>query len=177
MLTGKGDALKITSVISAALVSAAILVLAVAGSLNPTRSAFANLISTAAQAQELTPEERMRRRFPQPAKVSHLIGLPVLDGKDRTIGYVENVVRTPDGKVRLIVPYSSWLGWPRHAGPLAQFRRDVAVPIENAVILGRQINIIDMDRPDFDKAPTWRTANGDAAIQKDDTILIGLGRR
>src|SRR5262245_23208627 len=47
------------------------------------------------QEAKLTPEERMRRRFPQPAKVGFLVGLPVLDYDDVTIGYVRHVVRTP----------------------------------------------------------------------------------
>src|SRR6188474_3629983 len=31
--------------------------------------------------ENLTPEQRMNRRYPQPVKVGALIGLPVLDGK------------------------------------------------------------------------------------------------
>ena len=35
---------------------------------------------------EMTPEQKMQARFPQPAKVGHLIGLPVLDGNDSAQG-------------------------------------------------------------------------------------------
>jgi hypothetical protein len=140
------------------------------------RSATTKVIRVAAETPEPSPEQKMRARFPQPVKVGDLFGLPVLDSQDRTIGYVDNVVRSKAGKIRLIVPYSSWLGWPKNVGPLASLRRPVAVPIEVVAILGRQIDALDMDRPDFDKAPTW-TANGDTPIAKDEIIRIAIGRR
>src|SRR5262249_18406497 len=52
-----------------------------------------------------TPEARMQRRFPQDVRVGDLIGLPVLDGYHQTLGRVRQVVRTPDGKIKLIVAY------------------------------------------------------------------------
>jgi hypothetical protein len=168
--------LKLSLSICAAAVFASLSITALVAYPSQIRMVAANLIVTPAQAQEPSPEEKMRRRFPQPAKVGHLIGLPVLDGEDRTLGYVEDVVRSPEGKIRLIVPYSSWLGWPRHVGPLAGFRRPIAVPIEVVAILGRHINAIDMDRPEFEKAATW-ASKGDASIPKDETIAIALGKR
>ena len=71
-------------------------------------------------------EAQYKRRFPQPATVGHLIGLPVLDDDDVTLGHVEKVVRTPEGKIELIVSYSKWFGW---------FGRPVAVPLEAVTIL------------------------------------------
>ena len=68
---------------------------------NPIRSALlalALVISAAAHADE-TPEERMQRRFPQPVKVGDLIGLPVYDDSQSTLGHVREVVRTPAGKI------------------------------------------------------------------------------
>jgi hypothetical protein len=53
-------------------------------------------------------------------------GLPVLDENDSTLGFVQQVVRTPQGTVKLVVSYSRWFGW---------FGRPVAVPIEAVVIL------------------------------------------
>src|SRR4051812_21390625 len=53
--------------------------------------------------ENLSPEEKMRRRFPQPVRVGDLIGLPLLDWDDSTLGYVRHVVRTPEGKIQLIV--------------------------------------------------------------------------
>lgn len=125
---------------------------------------------------EMTPEQKMQARFPQPAKVGHLIGLPVLDGDDSTIGYVQQVTRTPEGKILLIVPYRAWFGWARDGGPLSWGRRPVAVPIEVVNILARQINAIDMDRGMFEKAPTWAAGQSEPLLP-DETIKIALGRR
>ena len=133
-------------------------------------------IQSAPTPAEKTPAEKMKSRYPQPVKVSDLIGLPVLDARDRTLGYVEKVVRSSEGMVRLIVPYSSWLGWPRHVGPFESVRRPVAVPIETVVILGRQIDALDMDRSEFDRAPAW-TGQNEKPIPADEIIKIAIGRR
>jgi hypothetical protein len=37
--------------------------------------------------------------------------LPALDLNASTLGYVHQVVRTPEGKIELIVSYSRWWGW------------------------------------------------------------------
>src|ERR1700694_40 len=47
--------------------------------------------------------ERMNRRFPQPVRVGDLIGLPVLDDRASTLGFVRQVVRTAAGKTVLVV--------------------------------------------------------------------------
>ena len=60
--------------------------------------------------------ERMNRRFPQPVRVGDLIGLPVLDDRSSTLGFVRQVVRTAAGKIELIVSYSRWFGWFGAAG-------------------------------------------------------------
>ena len=74
----------------------------------------------------------MRRRFPQPVRVGDLIGLPLLDDSSRTIGFVRQVVRTPQNEIELIVSYDGWFGWGA---------RPVAVPIEVVGILGRQTGL------------------------------------
>ena len=116
---------------------------------------------------KLPPEERMKRRWPQPVKAGFLIGLPILDYDDSTIGHVRKVVRTADGKILLIVAYGRWLTWNK---------RLVAVPIETVAILGRQINALEMLPEDFDKAPTWNDAGGQD-IAADATIQIAITRR
>lgn len=123
---------------------------------------------------ELSPEEKMRKRFPQPVRTGDLVGLPVLDENDSTIGYIEQVVRMEDGKVRLIVPYGQWFGFLRNP-PLLK-RRRVAVPIEVVAILAKQVNAIDMSRQDFDNAATWTSA-ADPPIPANETIQIAVGRR
>jgi hypothetical protein len=112
-------------------------------------------------------EERMNRRFPQPVRVGDLIGLRVLNDDDVTLGFVRQVVRTPEGKIQLIVSYSKWLGY---------FGRPVAVPIEVVAILGRQLAALDMPPSEFAAAPTWQSADA-TVLPVDDTIRIALGRR
>lgn len=112
-------------------------------------------------------EARMQMRFPQPVRVGDLIGLPVLDDGDSTLGRVRAVVRDPQGKIKLIVSYSWWWGL---GG------RPVAVPLEVVGILGRQIAAIDMPRAEFAAAPTW-TAGPDRPIPPEETIRIAITRR
>ncbi|MGI8526055.1 MAG: hypothetical protein ACR2K5_07710, partial [Pseudolabrys sp.] len=113
-----------------------------------------------------------QRRFPQAVLVGDLLGLPVLDGNDSTIGYVRQVVRSRDLKVFLIVPYSSSFGWLR----TEYGKRPVAVPIELVALLARQINAEDMSREDFDRAPSW-TPGQDDPIPAGEKTPIALGRR
>lgn len=117
--------------------------------------------------QDDSPEAKFKRRFPQKARVGDLIGLPVLDDDDVTLGNVQKIVRTPEGKIRLIVSYSKWFGW---------FGRPVAVPIEVVAILGRQIASLDMEPAEYEKAPTWSPGQ-EQVLSDNDTILIALGRR
>ena len=121
----------------------------------------------ATDAQDDLPEAKMNSRFPQKVRVGDLIGLPILDDDDVTLGYVQMVVRTPEGKIKLIVSYSRWFGW---------FGRPVAVPIEVVAILGRQIASLDMPPKEYEAAPTW--SNGkDQTIPDDEIIRIALARR
>jgi hypothetical protein len=110
--------------------------------------------------------ERMNRRFPQPVRVGDLIGLPVLDDRASTLGFVRQVVRTAAGKIQLIVSYSRWFGW---------FGRPVAVPIEVVGIEGRQLASLDMPRSDYAAAPTWQGQDA-TALPGDATIRIALAR-
>ena len=109
----------------------------------------------------------MNRRFPQKVKVGDLIGLPVLDDNDVTLGRVQRVVHTPEGKIKLIVGYSKWFGW---------FGRPVAVPIEVVAILARQIASLDMPPAEYEAAPTW-TEGKDTPIPYSEIIHIAVTRR
>ena len=121
-----------------------------------------------AMAEENMPAaERMRRRFPQPAKVGSLIGLPVIDENTRTLGYVREVVRTRQGAVKLIVSSGGWFGWGA---------RLIAVPIEVLGIAGRQLVSLDMPRSDYATASTWQRGD-EQVIPNDDNISVALARR
>lgn len=123
-----------------------------------------------------TAEEKMKARFPQPAKVGDLIGLPLLDKDDKTIGYVQHIAKTSNGKIEIVTQYGRWFGWLRYPGFVDDFRRPVAIPIEAVVILGRQINVLEMDRNQIDSAPTWSAQKG-TPLATNEFIKIGLGRR
>lgn len=118
-------------------------------------------------SQDDSLEARFARRFPQKVKVGDLIGLPVLDDDDVTLGHVRQVVRSPEGKIKLVVSHSRWFGW---------FGRPVAVPIEAVAILAKQIASIEMPPSDYKKAPTW-TAGTDTALSEGEIIRIALTRR
>ena len=123
-----------------------------------------------------SPEVLMNRRYPQPVRTGDLIGLPLLDYDDSTIGYVRDVVRTQDSKIFLIVPYGRWFGWLRAGGPFDWNRRPVGVPIETVAILGRQINAIDMSREDIDQLPAFQNVEV-RPVPPNEIIKIALGRR
>ena len=117
--------------------------------------------------ENLSPEEKMRRRFPQPVRVGDLIGLPLLDWDDSTLGYVRHVVRTPEGKIQLIVNQGRLFGW---GGRLVQ------VPIEAVAILARQLDLLDISVEEFRAAPAWSAATTQP-IPSDDMIRIAISRR
>jgi hypothetical protein len=126
--------------------------------------------------KELSPEQKMSRRFPQPIRVGALLGLPVLDWRDSTIGFITQVVRTPAGKIELIVPYRSWLGWLPSGRLFDWGRRPVAVPLETVAILARQVAALDMSREQFDAASSFAASHA-APLGADETIQIAITRR
>jgi hypothetical protein len=112
-------------------------------------------------------QERMQRRFPQPVRVGDLIGLRVLDDGDSTLGFVRQVVRTPQNKIELVVTYGGWFGWGA---------RPVAVPIEVIGIEGRQLASLDMPRSEYAAAPTWQESD-ERVLPDDASIRVALARR
>lgn len=120
---------------------------------------------------EDTPEARMARRWPQPIRVGDLVGRPVVDDDDVILGHVRQVVRTPAGKILLIVPHRRsfwrWFGW---------LPRPVAVPIEVVVSIGRNTASVDMQPKAYAAAPTW-IEGSDHPLGDDETILIAIGKR
>ena len=118
-----------------------------------------------------TTERNFERRYPQAVRVGHLIGLPVLDDRDSTYGYIRAVIRGSDGKFQLIVPYRGWFGW----APTDLGRKTVAVPVEAVAILARQVIALDFKRDQFAVAPEYTGA--DAPLGADETIRMAVYRR
>ena len=113
-------------------------------------SAPAASATPATTAVALSPEEKMRRRYPQPVQ-RRRPGRPAgvwTTTTARSVTSGASCVR-PSGKVQLIVPYGGFLGWRQ---------RLVAVPIEVVAIAGRQLAALDMTRAQFDAAPAWNEA-------------------
>jgi hypothetical protein len=119
------------------------------------------------EADGLTPEERMNRRFPQKVRVGDLLGLPLLDYDDRTLGHVKEAVRTSDGKIVLVSLCNDWFGYDG---------RLVGIPIETVAILARHLNVLDIPREDFPSLPTWKEGDG-RQIPDDAIIRIAISRR
>jgi hypothetical protein len=123
--------------------------------------------NTSGETRQLSPEEKMQRRFPQPARVGDLIGLPLLDDDDRALGHIRHVVRTQAGKLQLIVMSGGFLGWGQNL---------VVVPIEVVAIAGRQLAALDMTRAEFATAPVWNEPLT-SRLGPDDVIRVALYRR
>ena len=111
-------------------------------------------------------KERYLKRFPQPAQIGDLIGMPVLDLNSKTLGYVQQVVQTPAGEIEFIVGYSRWWGW---------FGRPVAVPLEALGIEGGHLVSLDMQPSEYDAAPTWHDT-GATPLPADATVRVALSR-
>ena len=111
-------------------------------------------------------KERYLKRFPQPARIGDLIGMPVLDLNSKTLGYVEKVVQTSTGEIKFIVGYSRWWGW---------FGRPIAVPLEALGIEGGHLVSLDMSPSEYAAAPTWHDTRT-TALPGDATVRVALSR-
>jgi hypothetical protein len=76
-------------------------------------------------------------------------------------------VRTPEGKIHLIVNQGRLFGW---GGRLVQ------VPIEAVAILARQIDLLDLPLKEFRAAPALSVATTQP-IPSGDMIRIAISRR
>jgi hypothetical protein len=119
------------------------------------------------EEKQPTPEEKMAKRWPQPVKVSFLLGLPVLDENSSIIGYVHAVVRTSEGKVQIVMPIGGFLGLGS---------RLVPIPVEIVGMLGAQVAVIDMPDDRFQQSPTW-TMSRAKPLDPSETIRVAITRR
>ena len=108
-------------------------------------------------------KERYLKRFPQPARVGDLIGMPVLDLNSKTLGSVRRVVRNPAGEIHFIVDYSRWWGW---------FGR---LPLEALGVEGGHLVSLDMSPSEYAAAPTWRDREA-IPLPNDAIVRVALSR-
>jgi hypothetical protein len=111
-------------------------------------------------------KERYLKRFPQPARVGDLIGMPVLDLDSKTLGSVRRIVRNSAGGIQFIVDYSRWWGW---------FGRPVAVPLEALGIEGGHLVSLDMSPSEYDAASTWHDTAA-TPLPAAATVRVALSR-
>jgi hypothetical protein len=119
-------------------------------------------------AANMAEDERMKHRYPQPIRVGALIGARVSDNDSRTIGYISQVIRTPQGRIDVVVDCCGWFGWGA---------RPVTVPIAVLGALGGEVVSLDRMRSNYASAPTWQSAADDTVLPNDDTVQIALARR
>ena len=155
---------------------AAALMFSLAGSVSAPSLALAaspqEVQASKPDEKNLTPEQKMARRHPQPVRVGDLIGLPMLDQNDSTLGTIQQVVRTPAGRIFLVVDYRAWLAW----APTGWGRKVVGVPLENVAILARQVAALDFSREEFAAAPIFAADQG-TPLASSDMITIAITRR
>jgi hypothetical protein len=135
--------------------------------IHPTIQIAQQDAAPSAPVKDDSPAAKYARRYPQKARVGDLIGLPVNDDDDRTLGHIRQIVRSPDGSIKLIVSYSRWFGW---------FGHPVAVPLEVVAIYGRQLASLEMKPDEYKKAPTW-VEGRDTRLGDNETIRVALMRR
>ena len=117
--------------------------------------------------KEPTPEEKMAKRYPQPVKVSFLLGLPVLDERSSIIGHVTAVARTPEGKIQLVMPLGGFFGLGS---------RLVPIPVEIVGMVGAQVKVLDMPDDRFQSSPTWTSLRA-APLDPTETIKVAITNR
>ncbi len=147
-----------------------------ASSLPPMRAVCAALglmLGGAALAQQPAPSgtsaaTEAARRFPQPVRVSDLIGRTVLRPLESrpVLGHVAQVVRSNEGAVEIVVEYGGLFG----IGG-----RPIAVPADAMALLGADLEIVDLTPAQLSRLPRFDAA-GSAPIALDGTIRMGLAR-
>jgi hypothetical protein len=112
--------------------------------------------------------EAAARRFPQPVRVGDLLQRQVLQPRESqpTLGWVQQVVKQPDGAVEIIVDYG---------GRFRFLNRPIAVPVEAMTLLGQYMEIVDFTPGELDKFKTF-DGTGATKLPPDSIIKIGLAR-
>ncbi len=137
------------------------------------------LLGTAALAQSHTPggmpppsgmslAQSNAMRFPQPVRVGQLLHRTVLQPVESqtVLGRVTQVVRDNTGTIELVVAYGGFLGIGR---------RPIAVPLDAAVLLGADMEIVAYTPQQLRHLPTYSAA-GTMPVPPDTVVRVGLAK-
>jgi hypothetical protein len=107
-------------------------------------------------------------RFPQPVRVGDLLQRNVLQpvATRNLLGTVEQVVRSADGTVDVVIRFGGFLGFGT---------RLIAVPVDAMVLLGQDMEVVAYTPDQLDALPTY--SSGDAKpLPSDSLIKVGLAK-
>lgn len=134
-------------------------------------SVMLSCVAVAAMAQEPAPPGSdlavfAAKRFPQPVRVGDLIQRPVLAPLESRpiLGYVQHVVRLPDDQLAIVIKYGGFWGF---GG------RDIAVPADGMVLLGKELEVLDFTPQALRTFPTF-AAGSATVLGPDQVIRMGL---
>lgn len=132
--------------------------------------AVASLQHVPARAQQPAPPGAnsavfAARRFPQPVRVGDLIHRTVLAPTESrpVLGHVVRVVRLDDGTLAIVISYGGLWGF---GG------RDIAVPLDAMVLLGEELEVVDLTPEQLRGFPTDFGAG--RTLGADEIIHMGL---
>jgi hypothetical protein len=105
------------------------------------------------------------KRFPQPVRVGDLIHRTILQPTEsrHVLGHVVRVVRFDDGSEAIVMKYG---------GTWGIGGRDIAVPLDAMVLLGRELEVLDLTPEQLRGLPTYGGAG--RVLGADDIIHMGL---
>ncbi|WP_157134771.1 hypothetical protein [Sphingomonas sp. PAMC 26605] len=120
-------------------------------------------------AKEKPRDPRAENRFAQSVRVGDLPGRRLLapEESQHILGWVDGVVKGPDGDAQLVVEIG---------GALARFgigTRLVLVSVGDVALLGEHVALMDVDPEDLQKLPTYKPGS-QAALPANATIKIGI---
>jgi hypothetical protein len=105
------------------------------------------------------------KRFPQPVRVGDLIDRTVLQPEESrpVLGHVVTVIRLGDGSQAIVIKFGGTWGFGA---------RDIAVPLDAMVLLGAELEVLDLTPDQLRALPTYSGAG--VALGADEIIHMGL---
>ncbi len=107
-------------------------------------------------------------RFPQPVRVGDLLHRAVLKPVEsqEVLGHVLQVVRSPDGEIRMVMSYGGLLGLGTHP---------IAVPVDAMVLVGQVVEVVGLTPQQLRAWPAYRGGDG-VELPDDAMIKVGLAK-